>query len=57
MENKNTPYQAAKGPSRSRHYLGGLWTFLATGEETGGKFSLIEVMARKGLEPPRHMHT
>jgi len=57
MENKNTPYQAAKGPSRSRHYLGGLWTFLATGEETGGKFSLIEVMARKGLEPLRHMHT
>lgn len=41
---------------RSVWYNGLLMTFLATGEETQGKFALIEAVARKGSAPPPHIH-
>ena len=41
---------------RSVWYSGWLLTFLATGEETGGQFALMEQLARKGNVPPRHIH-
>ena len=41
---------------RSVWYSGWLLTFLATGEETGGRFALMEQVARKGNVPPRHIH-
>jgi len=31
-------------------------TFLATAEDTQGKFALIEAVARKGNVPPPHIH-
>jgi quercetin dioxygenase-like cupin family protein len=37
-------------------YSGWLLTFLATGEDTGGQFALMEQVARKGNAPPRHIH-
>jgi quercetin dioxygenase-like cupin family protein len=37
-------------------YNGSLITFLATGEETHGKFALIEAVSRKGNDPPPHTH-
>jgi quercetin dioxygenase-like cupin family protein len=37
-------------------YAGWLLTFLATGEDTGGQFALMEQIARKGNVPPRHIH-
>ena len=37
-------------------YGGHLLTFLATGEETQGRFALIEVAGRKGNVPPPHIH-
>lgn len=37
-------------------YTGWLLTFLATGEETQGRFALIEAVARKGNVPPQHTH-
>jgi hypothetical protein len=40
---------------RSVWYSGWLLTFLATGEETGGQFALMEQVARKGNVPPRHI--
>lgn len=45
--------------SRSVWYSGYLLTFLATGEETGGAFSLVEEVGRKGqsAEPPMHTQT
>jgi len=43
--------------ARTRCFMGGYWTFLATSEDTNGQFSLIEMNLRKGLEPPRHTHT
>lgn len=42
---------------RTRYFMGGYWTFLATGADTNGQFSLMEINLRKGLEPPRHTHT
>ena len=37
-------------------YSGWLLTFLATGDDTGGRFALMEQVARKGNVPPRHIH-
>lgn len=44
---------------RSVWYSGYLLTFLATGEETGGAFSIVEEVGQKGLsaEPPMHVHS
>ena len=41
---------------RSVWYSGQLMTFLATAEDTQGKFALIEVVARRGSVPPPHIH-
>ena len=41
---------------RSVWYNGALMTFLAVGEETQGKFALIEAVSRKGNDPPPHTH-
>jgi quercetin dioxygenase-like cupin family protein len=43
--------------ARTRYYMGGYWTFLATAADTGGQFSLIEANLRQGMEPPAHTHT
>jgi quercetin dioxygenase-like cupin family protein len=53
----NTAYLVSKNLQRTRHYMGGCWTFLCKGEDSNGKFALIEIKIRKGLEPPRHIHT
>ena len=37
-------------------YNGSLMTFLATGEDTLGRFALIEAVARRGNVPPPHIH-
>jgi len=41
----------------SRWYMGDLMTFLAEKEDTGGQFSLVEIIATPGTEPPPHVHT
>lgn len=57
MKKQAIAYTASTGIDRSRWYIGGLFTFLATGDDTNGEFSCIEVLMRKGLEPPRHSHS
>jgi quercetin dioxygenase-like cupin family protein len=37
-------------------YTGWLLTFLATGEDTAGRFALIEAVTRKGNVPRPHIH-
>ena len=37
-------------------YNGSLMTFLITGEDTQGRFALIEAVGRKGNAPPPHIH-
>jgi quercetin dioxygenase-like cupin family protein len=41
---------------RSVWYSGQLMTFLATAEDTQGKFALIEAVGRRGSNPPPHIH-
>jgi quercetin dioxygenase-like cupin family protein len=55
----DTPHVAGPGGERSAWYLGWLLTFLATGDETGGQFSLTEVTGRRdsSIAPPLHVHT
>jgi mannose-6-phosphate isomerase-like protein (cupin superfamily) len=50
---------AARGKERSAWYSGWFLTFLATGEETSGQYSLTEVTGRRNhsVIPPLHIHT
>src|SRR5215469_16113838 len=41
---------------RSVWYNGNLLTFLATAEDTQGRFALIEAVAKRGNVPPPHIH-
>lgn len=45
--------------ARSVWFTGALLTFLATGEETGGRFALGEELFRKGVTnlAPMHVHS
>ena len=47
--------QAALG--KSVWYMGALFTILANGQQTGGRYALMEVKAVAGSEPPPHTHT
>lgn len=57
MEIIGNVYAVSADLERTRHYMGGCWTFLARGKDTDNRFALIEARLRKGLEPPRHTHT
>jgi quercetin dioxygenase-like cupin family protein len=53
------PSLFGRGPgalANSFWYTGWLLTFLATGEQTQGRFTLIDALTRKGNCPPRHLH-
>ncbi|CRK57133.1 Uncharacterized conserved protein, contains double-stranded beta-helix domain [Alloactinosynnema sp. L-07] len=52
-----TPYQRGRALDQSRWYPGALFTWLARAEDTGGAYSLLDVRARPGSEPPPHTHT
>jgi quercetin dioxygenase-like cupin family protein len=43
------------GEGEARWWLGGLATVKATGEETGGRYTLVEVLEPEGEAPP-HVH-
>jgi quercetin dioxygenase-like cupin family protein len=47
---------ARQSLDRSVWYIGSLMTFLATSEETQGRFALIEAVTKKGNDPPPHTH-
>jgi quercetin dioxygenase-like cupin family protein len=53
---KENLFTASPGGDKTRYYMSGVWTFLATGKETNGAFALIDCKIRKSLEPPGHMH-
>jgi quercetin dioxygenase-like cupin family protein len=48
--------RARSSLEQSFWYSGWLLTFLATGQDTGGRFALMEQVGRKGDVPPRHIH-
>lgn len=57
MEPQFKAFSTSNKLGRTRYFMGGYWTFLATSADTGGQFSLIEMNLRRGLEPPRHTHS
>ena len=47
-----TPYSRRLGGEESYWTMGYLMTWLAEGKDTDGRFSLVDVVAPKGTEPP-----
>jgi quercetin dioxygenase-like cupin family protein len=45
-----------KGEGNARWWGGGLATIKATGEETGGLYSIVEVLEPQGARAPLHLH-
>lgn len=58
MKNYLQAFKRRFGAPNSRALLGGgaVLTWLATGKETGGQFSLFEAKGIPGMEPPPHTH-
>jgi quercetin dioxygenase-like cupin family protein len=59
MNNNMHTFKSRFDSSNSRALLSGgaVITWLATGKETGGQFSLFEAKGIPGMEPPPHLHT
>ena len=49
-------YQRRATLESSMFYMGSLQSFLAKGDDTGGRFALMEYQAKPGNEPPPHVH-
>ena len=49
-------YQRACTLNTTRSYMGSTLSFLAKGEDTGGRFALMEARTERGMEPPAHIH-
>lgn len=52
-----TPFLTERELSNSHWYLGHFLSLLIGSEQTGGKYALLRVTERRGLEPPPHTHT
>ncbi len=48
-----------RGPREGNEYwlAGDLYTFKATAQDTGGSYSLVEILVSPGKGPPLHTHT
>jgi quercetin dioxygenase-like cupin family protein len=44
------------GEGEARWWLGGLSTIKATGKQTGGQYTLVEIREPQGVEVPLHVH-
>ncbi len=49
-------FQASRDSAPAYWMLDILWTVLATGEQTGGRFSVLEQIMPEGAAPPPHVH-
>jgi quercetin dioxygenase-like cupin family protein len=49
-------YRRSADLGSSMFYMGSVMSFLATGDETGGRIALMEYRSRPGNEPPPHIH-
>lgn len=50
------PYRAGRADAPAYWHVDILWLMLATGDETGGRFSLMDELCPKGSGPPPHTH-
>ncbi len=51
-----TPLARSAAPQNSVWYFGHLFSVLADAADTGNRFSLMEILVRRGGEPPMHVH-
>jgi mannose-6-phosphate isomerase-like protein (cupin superfamily) len=51
-----TPYALGSEDGEALWFFGTLAIFKATAEQTGGRFSLVEQLARRGMATPLHVH-
>jgi mannose-6-phosphate isomerase-like protein (cupin superfamily) len=49
-------YGLREGEGEARWWLGSLTTMKATGKETGGRYTLVEVLEPEGADGPLHVH-
>jgi mannose-6-phosphate isomerase-like protein (cupin superfamily) len=56
MQNDPKPFKRRESTDASYYYMGSLLTFLAESKDTGGTFSLFEILMKPGNEPPPHIH-
>lgn len=54
--NPAAPYVVDPGAGERTEFLGHTFTFKAGASDTGGAFSVIEIVQRRGGEPPLHVH-
>jgi mannose-6-phosphate isomerase-like protein (cupin superfamily) len=57
MSNPSTPVIRKPGQGRTVAVLGDVYRFLATGEDTDGKYALWEALVPPGGGPPPHVHS
>ena len=50
------PYVVDPGAGERTEFLGHTFTFKAGASDTAGAFSVIEIVQRRGGEPPLHVH-
>jgi quercetin dioxygenase-like cupin family protein len=53
---QNIAFSRRETLGESNWCLGHMMTVLVSSGETGGRYGLLETLARRGLEPPRHIH-
>ena len=51
-----TAYKRTSALDSTMFYMGNIMSFLARGEDTGGRFALMENQGKPGNEPPPHVH-
>ncbi len=51
-----TAYKRTSALDSTMFYIGNIMSFLARGEDTGGRFALMENQGKPGNEPPPHVH-
>jgi quercetin dioxygenase-like cupin family protein len=50
-------FKSAPSPENTRAIPGAVFNFLAMGNETEGRHSLIKISVQRGAEPPAHTHS
>jgi quercetin dioxygenase-like cupin family protein len=51
-----SPYILAEGEGEAPWFSGGLLTYKTTGDQTGGRLAIAEVLAPEGTGSPKHLH-
>jgi quercetin dioxygenase-like cupin family protein len=57
MSNPSTPVICKPAQGRTVAIVGDVYRFLATGEDTNGKYALIDALVPPGGGPPPHVHS